>query len=386
MARSNEAKALGIRMGSPAFELRELCRQHNVTQFSANFALYGDIARRITDVMAAAAPRIETYSIDESFVDLSLLADTDPAAWARRLRAKILREIGVPVSIGIAPSKTLAKLASEIAKVDTSHGGVLLIDPAVKTTYEQYLQQTDVRDIWGVGRKLAPRLRAAGVSNALRLAQLAPRHATQLLGIQGRRIGEELRGVSCIPFEHVGKVQQSIMRGRTFGEDTHDGYVIEAAIASLGARAAAHLRASGQVAARATLLLETNRHKPGYRRWHETVTFAMPTQDTGAILAALHDRFCHIYSERQAYHRLNILLTDLSSYDQLQTDVFGAVQPATYDRQHRRMQAIDAINQRFGKDHVYFAADLSRAWQPRRKLQSPAYTTDWDALPTAKIV
>lgn len=386
IARSNEAKTVGISMGAPIFQLRDICRTHNITQFSANFALYGNVARRITDLLAQICPRIEAYSIDESFLDLLQLPLTDYTTWAQHIRSRILREIGVPVSIGIAPTKTLAKLASETAKTDNSHEGVLYIDTRLKA-HETYLAQTALKDIWGVGRKLAPKLQAEGISNALQLSRLSPRRAQQLMGIQGRRMTEELRGVSCLPLETVGKPQQSIMRGRTFGEDTSEPHVIESAIASLGARAAFHLRTSRQTTKRASVLIETNRNKPGYRRWQQTVLFHTPTNDTGVIISALYESFGHIFSKGQMYHRLNVLLHDLSPETYLQTDLLGDTDVTQFTRAQRRMQAVDSINNRYGKGHVYFAAEaLSHTWQPKRKLQSPPYTTDWRAIPGAKIV
>lgn len=386
IARSNEAKAAGVAMGAPIFQLRDICRAHNITQFSANFALYGNISRRITDLLSQICPRTEAYSIDESFLDISQLPITDYTTWAEHIRSRILKEIGIPVSIGVAPTKTLAKLASEIAKTSDRNRGTLYINPQL-AAYETHLAQTALKDVWGVGRKLTPKLQAEGISNALQLSRLSPRRAQQLMGIGGRRLTEELRGISCLPLETTGKPQQSIMRGRTFGEDTTEPHVIESAIASLGARAAYHLRTSKQTAKRASILIETNRNKPGYRTWQQTARFHTPTNDTGVIIAALYDRFGQIYSSGQMYHRLNVLLHDLSPESYLQTDLLGNTDIAQHTRAQRRMRAVDSINNRYGKGQIYFAAeDLSRAWQPKRKLQSPPYTTDWRAIPRAKIV
>lgn len=386
VARSNEAKALGIPMGAPAFKFRQIFEKHRVVKFSANFELYGNIARRITNILCELTPRIEVYSIDESFLDIGALPIGNYTAWGEAVRERIMRDVGVPVSVGIAPSKTLAKLASDIAKKHDEHRGVLDLATITANERATYLQQVPVQDVWGVGWRLAPKLRAYGVSTARHLAALQPRHAQQLMGVHGRQMAAELNGTCCLPLAPLRNVQKSIMRGRTFGEDTNQAYVIDAAIATLATQAAFRLRSEGQAARRAGLLLETNRHKPGYRRWYREITFAAPTEDTGQIIAALTAQFAEIYHERQFYHRLNTFLYDTSPAASLQTTLLDAKLPARHDRNHRRMAAVDAINQRFGRGRIHYAAeDLSNAWRPQRRLSSPRYVSNWTELPGAHI-
>ncbi len=240
VSRSNEAKALGVPMGAPAFKYRQLFAEQGIVQFSANFELYGDISERIIRLLTAVTPRIEVYSIDESFLDLSQLDINDYSQWARAVRQHLLREVGMPVSIGIAPTKTLAKLAAERAKKDPKLPDVLdLLEPASR---ERYLLQTPINEVWGVGLCLTPKLRAEGLYNALDLAQLRPRRAQQLMGVHGRQLVAELGGTCCQPLQAAGKLRQSIMHGRMFGS-TNQFQVIEAAVASLTAKAAAGLRA-----------------------------------------------------------------------------------------------------------------------------------------------
>jgi DNA polymerase V len=386
VARSNEAKALGIPMGAPVFKYRQLFRDHQVVQFSANFELYGDISQRIVSLLTSITPRIEVYSVDESFLDLSELDIRDYAAWGREVRALILRNIGVPVSIGIAPSKTLCKLAADRVKKLPKLRGALDIMQAGPER-DRYLADTPVHDIWGVGWRLTPKLRAEGVHTALDLRQFRPSQAGQLMGVHGRQMVAELNGTSCIPLERVGKPQQMINRGRQFGEDTNQFSVIEAAIASLTARAAAHLRREGQVARSATLTLRTNRHKPGYRADTKSVSFMTPTADTGTLCAALIASAEQAFSSHQYYHKADITLYDLSPASALQTDIFGAVDIAGADKAASRMAAIDTLNARFGKGHLIYAAEqLSQSWHPHHRLGSPRYTSSWDELPEAYVV
>lgn len=386
IARSTEAKALGIPMGGPAFKFRELAQRHNIRQFSANFELYGDISDRITRLLSNITPRIEVYSVDESFLDLSQLEIPDHTAWAQTVRGRIWREIGVPVSIGIAPSKTLAKLASEQSKRSRALAGTLDLAHLPADARNDYFRTTPVEAVWGIGRKLAPKLKAEQVFSALDLAHMNPRRAQQLMGIHGRQLVAELNGTSCLPLERAGKVRQTVMHGRMFGEDTADLGVLEAATAGLGARACLRLRTARLVCRGAALTLSTNRHKPGYQQLSQYLTFMTPTADTGIVTSALISALGNMYNRQARYHRANILLYDLHPEDALQADLFGDVSEKVSESSLRRMQALDAINDRYGKRTIRFAAeDLSQAWQPKRQLCSPRYTTDWDQLPQATV-
>ncbi|HVS58206.1 MAG TPA: Y-family DNA polymerase [Candidatus Saccharimonadales bacterium] len=383
VARSNEAKRLDIPMGAPAFKYRQLFKEQGVVQFSANFELYGDISERITCVLTALTPHIEVYSVDESFLDLSDLPITDYTAWGRAVRGRILKEIGVPVSIGIATSKTLAKLAAERAKKsDDLHGVLSLLDIDTRP----YLQATPLKDIWGVGWRLAPKLKAEGLFTAYDLAQLAPRRADRLMGLHGRHMVAELNGTSCLPLKVHSEPQKSIMRGRMFGQDTAEPHVIEAAVASLTARAAFELRREGQLAKKASLFITTNRNKPGYRWLSAETPFATPTADTGTLTAALVQLLQHTYRRGPLYHRAGITLYDLIPETALQTDLLGQVRPDTVDASRARMRAVDGLNARFGKGTVHSAAeDLSHSWEPKRGSRSPRYTTAWDELPVLRV-
>jgi DNA polymerase V len=386
VARSNEAKALGIPMGAPAFKYRQLFKDRGVVQFSANFELYGDISDRITRLLTGIAPRIEMYSVDESFLELSQLGIIDYSAWGRAVRSRIRREIGVPVSIGLATSKTLAKLASEHAKHDEALGGVLDLISLSDSEQQPYLEHTPLNEIWGVGWRLTPKLRAEGLHTALDLARLSPRLAQQLMGIHGRQLVAELNGTCCHPLETAPKIRQSVMHGRMFGQDTADPGTLEAAIASLSARATFRLRRESLLARSAVVSLSTSRHKPGYQRLSRFIPLATATADTGTIIAELVRALQTMYNPRQPYHRADILLYDLISEQAFQTDIFKTISLAETDRSQQRMQALDAINKRYGNGSLHYAAeDLSQAWEPKRRSRSPRYTTDWKELPQTHL-
>lgn len=386
VARSNEAKALGIPMGAPAFKYRELLRDQAVVQFSANFELYGDISDRISRLLTGITPHIELYSVDESFLDLQELLINDYAGWGRAVRQRILREVGVPTSIGLATSKTLAKLGCEQAKnLPHLHGALDLIT-ATDAERFSYLQTTPVDAVWGIGRRLAPKLKSEGVFTAFDVANMNPRRAQQLMGIHGRQLVNELNGMSCLPIEQATKVRQTVMHGRIFGEDTNEMRVLESAVASLSAKATLRLRTSGLLARGACVTLSTNRLKPGYQQVSRYLTFLTPTADTGAITQQLMLALGPMHNQRLQYHRANILLYDLQPEDALQADLFGDVDLVASSQSKHRMQALDAINNRYGGSTVRFAAeDLSQSWQPKRQLASPRYTTRWADIPSARL-
>jgi len=387
VARSNEAKALGIGMADAAFKNREIFRQHKVVQFSGNFELYGDISRRITAYLTTVTPRIEIYSVDESFLDLSNLHIKDYAAWGRAVCESIRQYIGVPVSIGIAPSKTLAKLAAEIAKQNPQYRGAVDLASCPIEEREALLAAQPIHSVWGVGWRLNPRLRAEGISTALAMAKTRPQHAQQLMGIAGRKMVAELNGTACYPLELTGKVAQSIERGRTFGEDTNKLHVMESAIANMTVRAAFALRREGLLARKIGFFTNTNRHKPGYRQWSRVLKLDQPTSDTGRIISLLNKELATIFSGSQMYHRLGVYLADFVPESALQVDLLGKVNPEQHDRASARMQALDQINQKFGRHKMYYAAqDLERSWEPKYKIRSPGYVSDWDELPQATTV
>ncbi|MEO6513395.1 MAG: Y-family DNA polymerase [Candidatus Saccharimonadales bacterium] len=386
VARSNEAKALGIPMGAPAFKFKELFTRHGVVQFSANFELYGDVSSRITDVLTHITPRTEVYSVDESFLDLSELEINDYTKWGNEVRARILHNVGIPVSVGIAPSKTLAKLAAERGKKDEDLHGVLDIHDKLAPDFDNYLARTPVEDIWGIGRRLAPRMRAERIATALDMKHMPLKLAGQLMGVNGKQLVHELNGTSCHTFLPEHNPRKSIMRGRTFGEETNDFGIIEAAVANQTVAAAQRLRRNHSVVTTASVYLATSRHKPGYQQLAATVKFNTPTADSGELARALIDALKAVYQPQLKYYRAFVLLPDLLPDISLQLDLLGNVDHLAAASSKQRMAAVDSLNSRYGTGSVRFAAEkLSQRWQPKHNLRSPGYTSRWDQLPSASL-
>ncbi len=381
VARSAEARALNIPMGAPAFKYKDVFRQHRVTQFSANFELYGDLSRRITEILTSITPRLEVYSIDELFLDISQLDITDYAKWALQLRTTLGSWVGVPVSIGIAPTKTLAKLAAERAKKDLLLGGAVIL--RTTETREKHLQQTPVEDIWGIGRKLGPRLRTLGVATALDVARLNPAQGRALLNsVNGERLVRELGGQCCYPLERVHTEQKMISASRTFGHDTDQLHVVESALASFVARASQRLRVSNRAATRLSIFLNTNRHKPGFRKWGQEYVLSQPTADTGTLIRLANELFTTMYQTGVQYHRAGVILSGFVSNSELQTDLLGHRDVKAFDRSRERMQAVDQLQARYGRQVMYYATEkLAPQWQSRVNIRSPRYTTSWEELP-----
>jgi DNA polymerase V len=249
------------------------------------------------------------------------------------------------------------------------------------------LASMPIKEIWGVGWRLTPKLKAEGISTALHLAQMRPQRAQQMMGIRGRQMVAELNGTPCFPLEREHKAAQSIMRGRTFGEDTNQLHVLESAVASMTTRAAFALRNDGLLARRIGFMTETNRHKPGYRRWAPELKLGQPANDTGLIITLLIEKLQTIFSSTQQYHRLCVYLYDLVPEDALQTDMLGQVDTAAHDKAAKRMQAVDHINTKHGRGKIYYAAeDLGHAWEPKHQIRSPRYVSNWDELPEARII
>lgn len=385
VARSNEAKALGIPMAAPAFKSRKAFEDNKVVQFSANFELYGDISRRITEILTTITPRLEVYSIDESFLDISQLHIEDFEKWGREVRRRILKWVGVPVRIGIAPTKTLAKLASDYSKKYPKMEGVMHIDPRSKD--DDYLKKVDIAEVWGIGWRRAPSLRALGLSTAYDIAQLKPTQARAIFkSVQGERLVRELQGISCYPLELQGKNQKMISATRTFGQDTNEPHLLEAAVASFVARSANRLRAQKLVTTRLSIFLTSNRHKPNYKKWYREISLTQPTADTGALMSSAHKLLQTIYDNHAEYHRGGVTLSGLLPEDHLQTDLLGQVSTAAFDAERGRMKAVDKLNQKYGTRTVRIAAeDLGNQWEPKRNFRSPRYTTNWKELPKVAI-
>ncbi len=384
VSRSPEVKALGIAMGVPLFKIRSLIAQHGIAVFSSNYSLYGDMSRRVMQSLEEFVPALEVYSIDEAFLDLSGLQGTAPGGlegYCAHIRAKVLQWTGIPVSIGIGSTKTLAKVANRLAK-RSPDGVASLISPDV---CEATLERMPVEDVWGVGRKLAKRLRSRGIGTAQQLRDSAPEVTRQIASVTLARTVMELRGLSCLPLELAPMPKQSIVVSRSFGYPVTDPAELRQAAATYAGRVARKLRQSGQAAGQLTAYLTTNRFvetDPQYSN-STSVTLSVPSNDGRVLVKHACAMVESMFLPGYRYKKVGILAADLTSARRVQGNLFDTQDEAERNKAERLMQAMDRLNGRWGKGTVKLGAEgLEQPWQMRSERRSPRYTTSWDELMT----
>lgn len=381
VARSNEVKALDIPMGVPYFQIRKIVEQNNVQCFSSNFALYSNMSQRILGMLERHAPQIEVYSIDEAFMELSTLSQNNFQQWGDDLRAEILKDIGMPVSIGIAPTKTLAKLASAYAK---KHQQTCILDPEKdRTNYETVLYDTLVGDVWGVGRRLAPLFLRAGIHTALQLSNVSQKWIGSQVGITGVRMLAELQGTVMHPFEDDKAPQKSFMASRSFGHTIKNTHELETAVASFASQAAFRLRKHQQVTSTFGIYLRF-RTPDGLIKGESAYTnLTTPTNDTTELVGVALELMEKLYSQDYGYKKAGVFANTLSSANICQVDLFDLLSPEIRTKKKMFMQAVDSINERYGSETIHIGAidPKARRWHARKERMSPAYTTDWAQLP-----
>jgi DNA polymerase V len=380
IARSEEVKALGVRMGEPAFKLRPLIEKHGVRVFSSNYVLYGDMSRRVNDVLNQFSPEAEVYSIDETFLGLSGFAHKDLWDHAQDMRATVRRWTGIPTCVGLGPTKTLAKLANAVAKKNPVFGGVCdLTHPAVRGAV---LRAFAVADVWGVGAATARKLAGLSVTTAAALRDLDPMLARSLGTVVLERIVRELRGIACLGLEHVPPTRKGLAVTRSFGAPVSGlGGVLEA-VATYATRAGEKLRQHGLVAGQLCAFLHTNPHQPGPRYHGARSTRLVPmSDDTRALVAAARRCIEAAWRDGFAYTKAGVILDDLRRREDAPRSLFEAPDP----RAAALMRAMDELNAKHGRHTVFPAAmGIQRAWKQRAEHCSPRYTTRLSDLPVLR--
>ncbi|WP_279356206.1 Y-family DNA polymerase [Methylobacterium indicum] len=387
IARTAEAKALGIRMGEPYFKIRDLCRRQRVRVFSSNYALYGDMSARANTVYRQFARDVEVYSIDESFLDLSDVRQRDRVALARDLRSTVRRWTGLPTCVGIGPTKTLAKLANHIAKSIPELGGVCdLSDEAERAAW---MVGISVGEVWGIGRASLARLTAMGVDTVADLRDLDPRPARASLTVVGERIIHELRGRSCLPLETVPARRKGCAVTRSFSSRITQRAVLEQAVAAHATRLGEKLRRDGLAVSAVTVFYHTSEHDRGDPMRSVSTVVHMPeaTNDSRHLIQAALRGVERTWKEQGPspwrYSKAGLVTTDLVPLDDAPRPLFDA-----HDREKSGalMAAMDACNSRFGRGAVVPArAGLvdKRSWSTKFEMRSPRFTTRLNEVPTA---
>ncbi|MDX1605116.1 MAG: Y-family DNA polymerase [Candidatus Competibacterales bacterium] len=379
VARSPELKALGVPMGAPAHQYRALFAREGVVVLSSNYALYGDMSARVMTVLRQRAPAIEVYSIDEAFLDLSGIAE--PTAYARELAATLYRWTGIPVSIGLGPSKVLAKVANRIAKHRaTPERTWTLLERSAQTAA---LRELPLTALWGIARRWAARLEAFGIRTALDLREADPAPLRRHFGSVLEKLHHELNGVSCLALDQVPVPRKQIIASRSFGQPLVTLDAILPMVAEHVSRAAVRLRAQGSVAGALGVCLHTNRFAER-AQYHARRFLALdpPTADTARLVAAAVALVRDLYRPGYAYAKAGVELIDLRAGERAQQALFGAGDPP---RRRRLMTALDTINTRFGRGTLRTAREgYDKPGRMRRERLSPAWTTCWEELPVVR--
>jgi DNA polymerase V len=385
VARSNEAKALGIPMGEPLFKVKHLIARHNIHVFSSNYALYGDLSHRVMDVLRQMEPDVAVYSIDEAFISLPVTKVWDRVKYAAALRERVRKQVGIPVSIGIATTKTLAKIANRVAKKEAKFNGVC--DLAGNSQIDQVLEKTEVNDVWGIGRRSTEKLNNRGIYTALDLKRANEAWVRKQLTVVGARTAMELNGISCISLENAPACPKSIITSRSFGHFVTDIEDLREAVISYVSRAGEKLRKQGVEADTLNIFITTGPfdEKASYSN-NQTITLHRPTSSTPELITAAMQCLKSLYRSGYRYRKAGVMLAGIvkQGYSR-QQDLFSFSRP-TVKEDKLLMIALDRINGKWGRSAIQYGMTTAedKPWSMQQTRKSPAYTTNWLELPVVK--
>ena len=383
VARSAEARALGIAMGTPYFKARQHLNANNVVVRSSNYALYADMSQRLMSLLEAHCEELEIYSIDEAFGRICRPGNGDLQNWARALRARVRRNLGLPIAIGLGASKGQAKLANRLAKQVPAHAGIF--DLGCCNNPDHWLETIAIEDVWGIGRKLARWCRLRGISNARLLRDMPSGELRAKCGVVGLRLQQELRGHACLPLELAPAPKQETCVSRSFSRPITTVDELRQAISTYVVRAAEKLRKQQQRAASLTIYTRTSPFIPGFYSQAASTRLDLPSNDTAVLLQAALPLVGRIFRPNRQLAKAGVLMQHLQSNDILQTHLMV---PMSEEQQQKRdclMQTIDRINRRYGRGTLQWAGcGLHPSWLMRRGQLSRAATTRLSDLPVVK--
>ncbi|MCX7114512.1 MAG: Y-family DNA polymerase [Gammaproteobacteria bacterium] len=381
IARSNEAKKLGIAMGEPYFKIKYVCKQHDITVFSSNFALYGDLSHRVMSIIDDAWPHVEVYSIDEAFLDLSELSAESRTSFCWSLQKQLLKETGIPTSVGIGKTKTLAKVANYIAKTQLKTP-VFNID-----ILPQWLDSVPIHAVWGVGKQWTRQLLSMNIQTAGDLARADSALIRQRCNVSLQRTSHELRGRPCLELND-SPVRQSIVSSKSFGSLQTELTALNEAVSSHMARAWEKLRQQQLLAQHVSVFVHSNRFRPDLPSYSNTIGLKLMTPTDDIRLLTQHAKLGlqQIFKAQIHYKKVGIMLDGLTSKQEQQLDLFHAVEDTSNGPTEKFMSVIEGINGRFGQGTVKLAAEGTvKPWTGQNQMKSPSYTTQWGELPLVRV-
>ena len=378
ISRSREAKDLGIKMGEPYFKVKELVKKNKVEVYSSNYALYGDISRRVMKVLKTFSPKVEIYSIDEAFIDLSFIDEKGVEDYGREIRSRVLKWTGIPTSVGIANTKTLSKVANHIAKKEKA--GVIYLN----TNIDEKLKKFPIEDVWGVGKQLSKFYHKNNISNAYDLKNVSNTWVKKGTNVLGAKTAMELRGIPCIDLQTDQEKRKNCCVSRSFGRKVKDLNELEESVITHCLNAAEKIRADDQIAKTITVFIRTSPFDKNRRYYSnsKTIDLAIPTSNSIELIKNAVKALTDIYKYGYAYQKAGIILSGLKDANQNDQNLLT---PLLENKSKKLMKAIDYTNTKYGRYAISIAqAGLSKGWKMRREHSSKIDTASFDSLP--KIV
>ena len=378
ISRSREAKVLGIKMGEPYFKVKELVKKNKVEVYSSNYALYGDISRRVMKVLKTFSPKVEIYSIDEAFIDLSFIDEKGVEDYGREIRSRVLKWTGIPTSVGIASTKTLSKVANHIAKKEKA--GVIYLN----TNIDEKLKKFPIEDVWGVGKQLSKFYHKNNISNAYDLKNVSNTWVKKGTNVLGAKTAMELRGIPCIDLQTDQEKRKNCCVSRSFGRKVKDLNELEESVITHCLNAAEKIRADDQIAKTITVFIRTSPFDKNRRYYSnsKTIDLAIPTSNSIELIKNAVKALTDIYKYGYAYQKAGIILSGLKDANQNDQNLLT---PLLENKSKKLMKAIDYTNTKYGRYAISIAqAGLSKGWKMRREHSSKIDTASFDSLP--KIV
>jgi DNA polymerase V len=386
VARSNEVKALGIKMGQPWFQMKDLARQHGILAYSSNYTLYADMSNRVMTILSQFSPEQEIYSIDECFLDLTGFQSWNLVDYGQQIRQRVKQWTGLPVCVGIGSTKTLAKLANHITKKNPELNSVCDLNALSPGEQDRWFSRIQAGEIWGIGPRLAPKLAAMGMLSVLDLKRADSATLRNRFGVVVAKTVRELNGVVCLELEDIASPKQQIMSSRSFGSYVTRRKELEEAVSSYMTRAAEKLRRQGSVAGSVYVYIRTNPHRLGKSQHGQGMTIPLPeaTDDTLKLVRVAIWAVKRLYKSGYEYQKAAVMLSELVPRSVLQQDLFSHDAASCPSM---RMELLDAVNRKMGKNTLRPASDrIRQAWRMKSGNRSPAYTTNWAELPKAIAV
>lgn len=377
IARSNEAKALGIKMGVPLYQIKELIDRSKVAAFSSNYSLYGDMSARVMNIVSSMVPSMEIYSIDEAFIDFSGISSVE--LLGKQLVNAVTRGTGIPVSLGIAPTKTLAKIANKFAKQYPGYGRVCIIDNEDKRL--KALKHFAIGDVWGIGRRHEARLKNEGVNTAYDFTMLSQSWVRKQMSVTGERTWKELRGISCFNLEQEPTVKKQICTSRSFGKMLYDYDPLSESVAYYVSACARKLRNQHLYATSLMVFIHTNNFREDLPQYWQSTSIDLPvaTNDTSELTQYALAGLRKIFQKGYAYKKAGVIITEITGSPQ-----FGIFDSVDRDKREKLMQAIDQINHH-SNNYIKLAAEgTSKEWGLKREMLSNKFTTDLNEIITIK--